>query len=117
MQMGGTQGDGSTLARTNGAQAAAAAFNIKLVEQYSGWDHQKMIDQFKEAVAAKPDGIVIMGHPGGDAFAALVDDAESQGIIITSGNNPATPLSRPSRQNTRPRALGMPAPTCTTVAS
>ncbi len=62
--------------------------NIKLVEQYSGWDPQKMIDQFKEAVAAKPDGIVIMGHPGGDAFAALVDDAESQGIIITSGNNP-----------------------------
>src|SRR5664280_607810 len=88
MQMGGTQGDGSTLARTNGARAAAAAFNIKLVEQYSGWDPQKMIDQFKEAVAAKPDGIEIMGHPGGDAFAALVDDAESQGIIVTSGNNP-----------------------------
>ena len=49
---------------------------------------QKMIDQFKEAVAAKPDGIVIMGHPGGDAFSALIDDAESQGIIITDGNNP-----------------------------
>jgi len=88
MQMGGTAGDASTLARTNGARAAAAALNIKLVEQYSGWDPQKMIDQFKEAVAAKPDGIEIMGHPGGDAFAALVDDAESQGIIVTSGNNP-----------------------------
>jgi simple sugar transport system substrate-binding protein len=88
MQMGGTQGDSSTLARTNGARAAAVAFNIKLVEQYSGWDPQKMIDQFKEAVAAKPDGIVIMGHPGEDAFSALVDDAESQGIIVTSGNNP-----------------------------
>jgi simple sugar transport system substrate-binding protein len=61
---------------------------VKLVEQYSGWDPQKMIDQFKQAVAAKPDGIVIMGHPGEAAFAALVDDAESQGIIITSGNNP-----------------------------
>jgi simple sugar transport system substrate-binding protein len=88
MQMGGTQGDGSTLARTNGARAAAKAFNIKLVEQYSGWDNQKMIDQFKQAVAAKPDGIAIMGHPGGDAFSALIDDAEKQGIIITSGNNP-----------------------------
>ncbi len=88
MQMGGTAGDASTLARTNGARAAAAALNIKLVEQYSGWDPQKMIDQFKEAVAAKPDGIEIMGHPGEDAFAALVDDAESQGIIVTSGNNP-----------------------------
>src|SRR5512135_859384 len=88
MQMGGTQGDASTLARTNGAEAAAADFGVKLVEQYSGWDPQKMIDQFKEAMAAKPDGIEIMGHPGEDAFAALVDQAESQGIVVTSGNNP-----------------------------
>jgi simple sugar transport system substrate-binding protein len=88
MQMGGTQGDAATLARTNGAKAAAANLGIKLVEQYSGWDPQKMIDQFKQAVAANPDGIAIMGHPGEDAFAALVDEAESQGIIITSGNNP-----------------------------
>ena len=88
MQMGGTQGDASTLARTNGAKAAAAAYGVKLVEQYSGWDPQKMIDQFKEAMAANPDGIEIMGHPGEAAFAALVDQAESQGIIVTSGNNP-----------------------------
>jgi simple sugar transport system substrate-binding protein len=88
MQMGGTQGDPSTLARTNGAKAAAAAYGVKLIEQYSGWDPQKMIDQFKQAMAAGPDGIVIMGHPGEAAFASLVDQAESQGIIVTSGNNP-----------------------------
>ena len=88
MQMGGQQGDPSTLARTNGARAFAAAYNIKLIEQYSGWDPQKMIDQFKEAIAAKPDGIVIMGHPGEDAMGPLVDQAESLGIIVTSGNNP-----------------------------
>jgi simple sugar transport system substrate-binding protein len=88
MQMGGTQGDPSTLARTNGAEAAAKALGIKLIEQYSGWDPQKMIDQFNQALAAKPDGIVIMGHPGEDAFGPLVDEAESQGIIVTSGNNP-----------------------------
>jgi simple sugar transport system substrate-binding protein len=88
MQMGGTQGDASTLARTNGARAAAADYGVKLVEQYSGWDPQKMIDQFKQAMAANPDGIEIMGHPGEAAFAALVDQAESQGIIVTSGNNP-----------------------------
>jgi simple sugar transport system substrate-binding protein len=46
-----------------------------------------MINQFKEAVAASPDGIEIMGHPGEDAFTALVDDAIAQGIIVTSGNN------------------------------
>jgi simple sugar transport system substrate-binding protein len=88
MQMGGQQGDPSTLARTNGAKAAAAALGIKLIEQYSGWDPQKMIDQFKEAIAAKPDGIAIMGHPGEDAMGPLVDQAESMGIVVTSGNNP-----------------------------
>jgi simple sugar transport system substrate-binding protein len=88
MQMGGTQGDASTLARTNGARAAAEDLGITLVEQYSSWDPQVMIDQFRQAVAASPDGIVIMGHPGEGAFEALVDDAISQGIIVTSGNNP-----------------------------
>jgi simple sugar transport system substrate-binding protein len=88
MQCGGTQGDGATLARTNGARAAAAAMNVKLIEQYSKWDQQTMIDQFKQALAANPDGIAIMGHPGEPAFAALVDQAEAQGIVVTSGNNP-----------------------------
>ncbi len=88
MQMGGNQGDPSTLARTNGAKAAAKALGIKLIEQYSGWDSQKMIDQFKEAIAANPDGIVIMGHPGEDAMRPLVEQAIGMGIVVTSGNNP-----------------------------
>ena len=88
IQCGGTQGDGTTLARTNGARAAAKANNVKLIEQYSKWDQQTMIDQFKQALAAKPDGIAIMGHPGEPAFAALVDQAVAMGIVVTSGNNP-----------------------------
>ena len=88
MQMGGNPGDASTLARTNGAIAAAADYGIELHEQYSGWDPQEMINQFNEAMAAAPDGIAIMGHPGEDAFAPLVDEAIAQGIIVTSGNNP-----------------------------
>jgi len=88
MQMGGTEGDPSTLARTNGARAAAASLGVKLIEQYSAWQSEKMINQFKEALAASPDGIVIMGHPGEGAFEALVEEAVSRGIIVTSGNNP-----------------------------
>lgn len=88
MQMGGTQGDASTLARTNGARAAAEDYGITLVEQYSGWDPQLMISQFDEALAASPDGIVIMGHPGEAAFESRVADAIAQGIIVTSNNNP-----------------------------
>ncbi len=88
MQMGGDKGAPSVLARTNGAEAAAKALGIDLHEQYAGWDSGKMIDQLKPAIAAKPDGIVIMGHPGEDALAPLVDQAEAAGIIVTSGNNP-----------------------------
>ena len=45
-----------------------------------------MVTQFAEAAATKPNGIAIMGHPGDDAFQAVVDDAEAQGIIVTSQN-------------------------------
>ncbi len=92
MQMGGTQGDPSTLARTNGARAAAEALGVTLIEQYSGWDPQTMIEQFIQAMAASPDGIVIMGHPGEAAFEPLVEEAIAQGIIVTSGNNPLPTL-------------------------
>lgn len=91
-QMGGNPGDGSTLPRTNGARAAAAAYGVKLIEQYSGWQPETMLKQFREALAASPSCVEIMGHPGNDAFAALVADAEKRNILITSGNSPLTKL-------------------------
>lgn len=94
MQMGGTEGDSSTLARTNGARAAAEALGITLIEQYSSWQPEKMIQQFKEAMAAQPDGIVIMGHPGEGAFTDLVAEAVGMGIVVTSGNNPLPTLEQ-----------------------
>jgi len=45
-----------------------------------------MVTQFQQAVATKPNGIAVMGHPGDQAFDSLIDDAESQGIIVTSMN-------------------------------
>jgi simple sugar transport system substrate-binding protein len=92
MQMGGNPGGGATLPRTNGAKAAAAAFGANLVEQYSGWLPEQMLNQFREALAADPDCIVIMGHPGSGAFADLVAEAEDRGIVVTSGNAPLTEL-------------------------
>jgi simple sugar transport system substrate-binding protein len=91
-QMGGNPGDGSTLPRTNGARAAAAALGVKLNEQYSGWQPETMLKHFREALAASPGCIEIMGHPGNDAFASLVADAEKRGIVVTSGNSPLTRL-------------------------
>jgi simple sugar transport system substrate-binding protein len=53
---------------------------------WSDWNPEKMVTQFVEAAATKPDGIAIMGHPGDDAFGPVVDDARDQGIIVTSQN-------------------------------
>jgi simple sugar transport system substrate-binding protein len=85
-QMGGTPGGGATLPRTNGARAAAEAFGVELREQFSSWHPETMLNQFREAMAASPDCIEIMGHPGEDAWEPLVAEARDAGIIITSGN-------------------------------
>ena len=92
MQMGGNAGDGTTLARQTGAQQAAEALGVTLKAQFSAWAPETMISQFKEALAAKPDCIEIMGHPGATAFHDLVKQAVDEGIVVTSGNAPLTPL-------------------------
>jgi simple sugar transport system substrate-binding protein len=70
----------------NGAKQAQADLGPKVDYVFSDWDPQKMIQQFGEAAATKPDGIAVMGHPGDEAFDTLIDNAESQGIIVTSQN-------------------------------
>jgi simple sugar transport system substrate-binding protein len=92
MQMGGNPGDGATLARQTGAAQAAAAFGVDLKEQFSAWAPETMINQFKEAVAANPSCIEIMGHPGNEAFHDLVAQAVDQGIVVTVGNSPLTEI-------------------------
>ena len=92
MQMGGNPGDGATLARQTGAAQAAAALGVELKEQFSAWAPETMINQFKEAVAAKPACIEIMGHPGATAFHDIVKGAVDQGIVVTVGNSPMTSL-------------------------
>jgi simple sugar transport system substrate-binding protein len=83
---GGTPGGGFETVVHNGAKAAEAAFGPTMTYQWSDWDPNKMVTQFQEAVATKPDGIAIMGHPGDDAFDPLIDDARSQGIVVTVMN-------------------------------
>jgi simple sugar transport system substrate-binding protein len=92
MQMGGNAGDGATLARQTGAAQAAAALGVDLKSQFSAWAPETMISQFKEALAAKPNCIEIMGHPGSAAFHDLVKQATDQGIVVTDGNSPMTDL-------------------------
>jgi simple sugar transport system substrate-binding protein len=83
---GGPQGGVFAVNVYNGAVQAAADLGCKVDYVWSDWDPQKMIQQFREAVATMPDGIAVMGHPGDEAFFPLIKDAESKGIIVTSQN-------------------------------
>jgi simple sugar transport system substrate-binding protein len=83
---GGTAGGGFETVVYNGALAAAADTGADVQYMWSDWDPAKMMTQFTQAVATNPDGIAIMGHPGDGPFDSLIDDAEAQGIIVTSMN-------------------------------
>ncbi len=88
MQMGGNPGDGATLARQTGAADAGHAFGIHVIEQFSAWNPETMLTQFRQALAAHPTCIAVTGHPGDAAFGPLIAQAEKAGIIVTTGNTP-----------------------------
>ncbi|HHV62566.1 MAG TPA: sugar ABC transporter substrate-binding protein [Firmicutes bacterium] len=69
-----------------GARAAEMDLGCTVEYIWSDWNPEKMVKQFKEAIAARPDGIAIMGHPGQDALEPLIDQAIARGIIVTSQN-------------------------------
>ncbi len=77
-----------------GAKAAEEDLGCKVDYVWSDWNPEKMIAQFKDAIAVRPDGICIMGHPGQDAFGPLVDEAIAKGIIVTSQNTDLPQIER-----------------------
>jgi simple sugar transport system substrate-binding protein len=83
---GGPQGGVFAVNVYNGAVAAQNDMGPKVDYVWSDWDTQKMIQQFRESAATKPDGIAVMGHPGDESFDSLIADAEKQGILVTSQN-------------------------------
>jgi len=84
---GGSEGCPFASVVFNGAQAAAADLGIRVDYMWSDWDPGQMIDQFRSAIAMQPTGIAIMGHPGDEAFAPLVNEAKAAGIVVTSQNS------------------------------
>lgn len=83
---GGSPGGPFATVVYKGALAAAADLGADVESVWSDWNPEKMVTQFAEAAATKPDGMAIMGHPGDDAFEGVVADARDQGIIVTSQN-------------------------------
>ena len=70
----------------NGAVQAAADLGANVEYIWSDWNPELMITGFAEAIATNPDGIAVMGHPGTEAYAPLVEEAEAAGIVVTSQN-------------------------------
>ncbi|MBK8026696.1 MAG: substrate-binding domain-containing protein [Chloroflexi bacterium] len=96
---GGAAGDPFATVVYNGALQAAADLGPNVQYVWSSWDPAQMITGFSEAAATSPDGIAVMGHPGVEAFQALVDEAEANGIIVTSQNTQLASLEATYKGN------------------
>ncbi len=83
---GGPEGGSFASIVYAGAKAAADQTGCHVDYVWSDWNPQKMVQQLSEAIARKPTGISIMGHPGEEALGPLIKQAEAAGIIITTSN-------------------------------
>lgn len=91
---GGPPGGAYNTVVYNGAKQAAFDLGIKIKFMYSDWSPEKMIDNFKKALSAEPDGIVVMGHPGDTAFEPFIKEAEDKNIIVTCVDTPLPVLQQ-----------------------
>jgi simple sugar transport system substrate-binding protein len=85
---GGAEGDAFASIVYNGAVQAAKDTGAQVDYVFSGWKAETMVQQLREAVAAKPDGIAMMGHPGNDAIMPLAEQASKAGIKMMYQNVP-----------------------------
>ena len=78
-----------------------------------------MVQQLREAVAVKPGGIAMMGHPGDAAIMPLAEQASKDGIKMMYQNVPVPKVvaafgggyvgAQQEQQGTRARRRGIPA--------
>ncbi|TSE09440.1 sugar ABC transporter substrate-binding protein [Mesorhizobium intechi] len=111
--VGGAEGDAFGTIVYNGAKQAAADLGPKVDYIFSGWDVEKMVQQLREAVAVKPNGIAMMGHPGEDAIMPLAEQAHKDGIKMMYQNVPVPKVTAAfgggyvgAQQEQQGRALG-----------
>ena len=69
-----------------GAKAAQADTGATVEYIYSDWNNEKMLAQLRDAVAAKPNGIAMMGHAGDAAILPLAKSAKAAGILMMFQN-------------------------------
>jgi simple sugar transport system substrate-binding protein len=84
--VGGAEGDAFGTIVYNGAVQAAADTGANVDYVFSGWQMERMTQQLREAVAAAPDGIAMMGHPGTASIMPLAEQAAAAGILMMYQN-------------------------------
>jgi simple sugar transport system substrate-binding protein len=110
---GGAEGDAFASIVYNGARQAEHDLGANVDYVFSGWSSERMIQQLREAVAAEPDGIAMMGHPGNAAIMPLAEQAAAAGIRMMYQNVPVDDVTARfggayvgAQQNPQGRALG-----------
>lgn len=110
---GGAEGDAFASIVYNGAVQAAQDTGANVEYVFSGWSSEKMVQQLREAVAAGPQGIAMMGHPGNAAILPLAEEASNAGIKMMYQNVPVDEAVAKfgggyvgAQQNPQGRALG-----------
>ena len=86
--VGGAEGDAFGTIVYNGAKQAEKDLGATVDYLFSGWKAETMVQQLREAVSAKPDGIAMMGHPGEAAIMPLAEAASKAGIKMMYQNVP-----------------------------
>ncbi|WP_323181447.1 substrate-binding domain-containing protein [Kaistia algarum] len=84
--VGGAEGDAFGSIVYNGAKQAAADTGAQVDYIFSGWQIEKMVQQLREAIAAAPNGIAMMGHPGSASIQPLAEEAAKAGIKMEYQN-------------------------------
>ncbi len=80
MFVGGDPGDKFASIIYRGAQQAQLDTGCEVEYVFSGWSIEKITSQFREAVAAKPDGIVMVGIAGDAGNMEVAKSARNAGI-------------------------------------
>ena len=61
---GGGPGESYGTVLQNGAAAAARDLDLDIAFVYSDWNAEKMLENFRQGLTSKPDGMVVIGVPG-----------------------------------------------------
>lgn len=93
-EVGGSPGEPYSMVLQNGATVAAQDLGVDITFVYSDWNPEKMLTNFRQGLTGKPDGMVVIGTPGDDAFEPLIDEAWAEGILVVCVDTPLERLQK-----------------------